>query len=653
MLEFTRRSMLRAGAAAPLMAAAQVPPERRMLSGQWDAARLTQALTRRAAWRPYPSAREREAWLKLPAELREAAIRSAEAALGQPWPALPATVFLEYRREGNRSRYEAVRSARRNRVLDLALGECFEAKGRFLDELANGLWLTCEETYWGLPAHLNLQQAGYGLPDVEEPTVDLFAADTGSLLAWTEYLLGPELESVSPLLRRRLGVEVRRRILDVCWARDDFWWMGIGPKVNRSVNNWNPWINSNWLTCSLLMEDEQRRPAAVAKILRSLDRFLDAYHPDGGCDEGPGYWGHAGGSMFECLELLHSASGGRIDFFSLPLVREIGRYIYRAHIHNDWYVNFSDASARTNIAGDLVYRFGKRIQDPAMASHGAWAVQRSGARGARSQAIARQLDAMFHFEEQMRATGAPPLVRDVWLAQTHFFAARMKEGSAAGLYLAAQGGHNAESHNHNDVGNFILYANGEPALIDVGVETYTAKTFSSQRYDIWTMQSAWHNLPTVNGVMQRAGRQYEARDCRHTTGDGAAELSMEIAAAWPKEAGLESWRRTFRLDRSAGEASVRDAVRLSRTANQVEFNLVTICEVERGAAGTLVLKGGRLGGARVQLAFDPSLAVEIEERATDDARLQPVWGSTVRRIRLLAKSVGRSGDWILKARLAA
>ena len=44
--------------------------------------------------------------------------------------------------------------------------------------------------------------------------------------------------------------------------------------------------------------------AAVHKILRSLDNFIDPYHDDGGCDEGPGYWSRAGGSLFDCLELL-------------------------------------------------------------------------------------------------------------------------------------------------------------------------------------------------------------------------------------------------------------------------------------------------------------------------------------------------------------
>ncbi|WP_092282222.1 hypothetical protein [Caldicoprobacter faecalis] len=49
-------------------------------------------------------------------------------------------------------------------------------------------------------------------------------------------------------------------------------------------------------------------------------------------------------------------------------------------------------------------------------------------------------------------------------------------------------------------------------FIDVGVETYTAKTFSSSRYEIWTMQSQYHNLPTVNGVCQQAGEQYRTID---------------------------------------------------------------------------------------------------------------------------------------------
>jgi hypothetical protein len=649
MPEFTRRTVLRAAAASPLLAAAQAPAERRMLSGDWNAARLGAALLPRGQWKPYPKASERTAWAKMPAAARKAAVSEAEATANAPWPSLPATLFLEFKRDGNRIRYEAARSDRRKRIRALALAECFEGKGRFLDALLDGLWLTCEETYWGIPAHVYLQAAGPGLPDAAEPTVDLFAADTGSLVAWVDYLLGEELGALSPLVRPRLTGEVRRRVLEPCWAREDFWWMGFDG--SRAVNNWNPWINSNWLTCALLLEeDEGRRGATVAKVLRSLDRFLDAYHPDGGCNEGPGYWGHAGGSMFECLDLFHSATGGRADFFGAPLVGEIGRYVYRAHIDENWYVNFADASAQTMMEGDLVYRFGKRIGDARLMEHGAWAVQRAPERVLAGSSIARQLEAMVHHEEEMKAKAGPALLRDVWLPQTHFFAARMKEGSADGLYLAAQGGHNAESHNHNDVGNFIVYADGAPVLIDIGVETYTAKTFSPRRYDIWAMQSAWHNLPTLNEVMQSAGRRFEARECRQAADDAGASLSMEIARAWPEAAGVESWQRRFQLDRRSGEVVVVDTASFVGAANGVEFNLVTTCNVERGAAGILRLTGA--GKRVVELHYAPALEVQVDVRTVADARLTPVWGTTIRRIRLLAGKTGRTGTWRLAVRLA-
>src|SRR5215831_13265845 len=108
-----------------------------------------------------------------------------------------------------------------------------------------------------------MQKAGTGLPDVGEPIVDLFAAETSGLLAWTAYLVGDLLAHVSPLLPERIRQEIDRRILTPCLARNDFWWMGF---TERSVNNWDPWICSNWLASALLVEpDAQRRQAAVGE----------------------------------------------------------------------------------------------------------------------------------------------------------------------------------------------------------------------------------------------------------------------------------------------------------------------------------------------------------------------------------------------------
>lgn len=622
---------------------------RNLLSGAHSSEQLKTVLRPRERWVPFPQAGDRDAWTRLPERARAAHLERGVKALSAEWQPLTAGLFLEFIRTGNRSRYESVRRSRREKLGDLVIAECIEGRRRFLDEVVNGIWLICEESYWGVPAHMSLQKAGAGLPDVAEPTVDLFAAETASLLAWTDYLLGPDLEKISPLVRERIWLEINRRILTPNLDREDFWWMGLS--AGRRVNNWNPWINSNWLTCVLLLErNEERRVQAVHKILRSLDSFLNDYPNDGGCDEGPGYWGRAGASLFDCLELLYNATKGGINLYGVPLVQEIGRYIYRVHIDDRYFVNFADASARITIPADLVYRYGRRIGDEKMSAFGALAAQQANEWGL-SESIGRQLYALFNLDEILKAQAAQPLLRDVWLPELQVMAARSKEGSTEGLYVAAKGGHNAESHNHNDVGNFIVYVNGKPALIDAGVETYTAKTFSSKRYEIWTMQSAYHNLPTINGVMQKNGREFAAANVHYSADDQSAQLSLDIAGAYPPEAGLVSWRRTIQLLRGK-ELRLVETYNLKQTPSQITLTLMTPCKVVIDPSGKIHLQPSAVApkdGVNLTIEYDAGkLTAFTEEMQIEDHRLKSVWGERLTRILLRAAHPPTTEAWTLR-----
>ena len=621
-----------------------------MLTELYPVDKIGDVLIPREQYHPFPTADEREGWEELREAVRKAHIARGEAALGKDWPSLPATLFLEYARTGNRSRYQNVRNVRRNMLCDMVVAECMEGKGRFVDGITDGVWTTCEETYWGVPAHINAQRAGVGLPDVAEPTVDLFAGETVSLLAWTLYLVGSNLDEVSPLIRERIHIESDRRVLTPCLERDDFWWMGFG---NRTVNNWNPWCNSNWLTATLLLErDQERRQAAVVKILRSLDRFVDPYPTDGGCDEGPGYWGRAGASLFDCLELLHGASDGAIDVYDRPLIQEMGRYIYRVQIADRYFVNFADAAALVSPSASLVFQYGQRIGDKKMMALGA-----EGAKGQNlfekgaGDSIGRQLPALFALEELAAVEPAQPLPRDAWFSEIQVMAARDREGSAEGLYVAAKGGHNAESHNHNDIGHFIAYAGGKPVVVDAGVEDYTAKTFSSQRYEIWTMQSAYHSLPTIGGVMQEPGKAFAARDVEYETDDGGAQLRMDIAGAYPAVAGLKSWKSVVKLNRGRN-IEVADAYELEHEA-EISLSLITPCEVALEEDGVIELKereiveGRASGNARIYYPAN-MMKVAVEEVPVEDSRLQSIWGERLFRMVLRLDEPTQEGAWKLR-----
>ncbi len=615
--------------------------------------KIEKVLVPRGQWHPWPTWSERARWESLPEPVRKDLIANGEQYLGYRWPSLPATLFLEYARNGNRSRYEHECFARRNALTDLIVAECVEGKGRFLDDIVNGVWAICEESFWGVPAHVGAQKAGSGLPDSAEPIVDLFAAETGESLAWTYYLLSERLDRVSPLICPRIRHEIDRRILTPCLERDDFGWMGF---AGGRVNNWNPWCNSNWLACALLVEaDEARRIKAVAKIVRSLDHFFDAYADDGGCDEGPGYWGRAPASLLDCLELLHSVSKGAIDVYDRPLVKEMGRYIYRVHIADDYFVNFADASAKVRPDGELVYRYGKRIADDRLAAFGAYlhAMDRgegSGFLGKGGYSVGRYLAEIFNDVELRAAQAKPPLVRDAWLDGIQVMTARCAEGTTKGFFVAAKGGHNAESHNHNDVGNFIVYRDGRPILIDAGVETYSRKTFSGQRYEIWTMQSGYHNLPTIDGVTQSPGRQFAAREVRYEANDDYAQLQLDIAGAYPKQANVKSWVRTIRLNRGK-HIGIAEDYTLAKPAQEITLTLLTPCQVEVRQAGQLLLRAADGAEPRpaVQVWFDGGkLKPVLETIPVEDGRLRSVWPERLTRILLKAQTPALQDTWAVR-----
>ncbi len=621
-----------------------------LLSGSYTQQDVANALLTAEEWHHRPTSSERDAWDSLSEILRKGIVTKGESLLNCEWPSLPATVFLEYVRNGNRVNFQELSFERRHMLGSLVLAECMENKGRFLDDIANGIWAICEETYWGVPAHVGFQKWGKNLPDVTEPTVDLFAAQTGSILAWTYYLLKDKLDTVSPLINERLEYEIERRIIDVCLEREDFWWMGLNKE--RIVNNWNPWICSNWLTCVLLVEkDQEKRVASVYKIMRCLDEFTNPYPKDGGCDEGPKYWGHAGGSLYDNLELLYSATNGKIDISDQPLIQEIGRYIYRVYIDNGYFINFADAPAKFGGHPFITYRYGKAIGDEIMQSFAAYHFHKTYSDNKPvsfpGMWLGRSLASIFNWKElnETKPIFTPDL--GYWFYDLQVLTARSQAGTSKGLYLAAKGGHNKESHNHNDVGNFLVYSDGYPAVIDVGVETYTKKTFSEQRYEIWTMQSAYHNLPTINGVMQKNGRQFESTDVQYKSNKKQVQFELNLAKAYPKDAGVQSWKRQITFNRNK-DITLVDQYNLEKSEKPLQYTLMTWAEPVIDKKGTLRIKlADRTDNAArdVLITYDNnSLSIDIESIETNDVQLKSVWQDKVYRILFTEKSLKSKGE---------
>lgn len=574
----------------------------------------------------------------LPGQVREFAIKRAEAYLNTSWPSLPAALYMDFARTGTRNRYEQPYMTRRRMLKDLAVAEWLEGKGRFTDDLINGIWCICEETSWILPAHKYLTRTKKEpVADISEPVIDLFAGETGALLAWVLHLLEGPLAAVSPLIAARIRHELQERIIGPYLARHDFWWML--EEQAEQINNWAPWCTSNCLAVALLHEPEPaRRAEAVRKAMQTLDVYLEHHPRDGGCDEGSGYWFRAGGSLLDALEHLYAASGGQIHVYDQPLIQEIGTFMQKAYIAGDYFVNFADGPARSQGASVCLYHYGRRIGASGLAALGQHFHRLSVEQGQLLDGgvIFRELLELACYEELLQTEEAQLrdiYLRDAWLPDLQVMTARETAGDWRGLYVAAKGGHNNENHNHNDVGQFLIYAGGKPLVVDPGVGVYTAQTFSDRRYDIWTMQSSYHNLPEINGCQQQAGRQYEARDCHCQAEAGQASFALELAGAYPREAGLKEWRRTITLrrERHPGTVTVEEKVALTEETAAIRLHWITACLPVAADDGSIRLIDNSRELAR--LAVDgPPLDWRVEKLELNDERLRGIWGDCLYRL---------------------
>ncbi|MFW5754717.1 MAG: heparinase II/III domain-containing protein, partial [Marinilabiliaceae bacterium] len=560
----------------------------------------------------------------------------------------PATSYLEFLRTGERS--GGGRGINRKKLKLFMLAELFENEGEFLDGIANGIWAICDESSWVSPAHLYLQEAGPGLPDVEEPVVDLSVGSTVNLLSWVEYFFGEKLDSVSPLIRDRLYLEVNQRVLEPCLKRDDFWWMGKGKNFTGLINNWTPWIASNWLMANLIFEkEESRRAEATWKSLGIVDKFINSYPDDGACDEGPGYWFHAGGKLFDFLEVLHNVSKGEINVYDEPIVREMGRYLYRVHIADDKFVNFADASSKIHAVYrnyETLFKYGERINDPVLMAFGAdFAGERDAAQVFSSKgSVFRALRLLLLHEKIASFSGAAPYPADHFFSGREVFISRDKAGATEGFFVAAKGGHNDESHNHNDVGNFIVYYDGSPVIIDAGVGRYTAKTFSDQRYEIWTMQSQYHNCPTINGVMQPFGRNYKAKDVGYSSKENEINFNLGLEKAYPDTAHVGSWKRTIRHLKGE-EIHITDQFKLTKQTDTTFVPLILNKKPEILDNKDVVLNVTGNNSTRLLLTFNAtSFDPVVEKIDIEDSRLKNAWGESLYRLKLVYTKKLRSGE---------
>ena len=611
--------------------------ERNLLEKKISPDELKSILVMDQKWVPYPAYTDRAGWDRFLGDNKNGFIRLGENMLNYQWQVVKASDYIEFEKSGSREIMQKPFNENNQAMSSLIMAELAEGKGRFIDQIINGAYYYCEMTSWALSAHLSAQISGRSLPDYKEDIIDLTAGEVGAMLSYTYFFFQKEFDKVNPVISERLRHELQKRILDTYMNIDRFWWMAFDLKPGGMVNNWNPWCNFNVLQCFFLLENDNDKLAkAVYRTMLSVDKFINYTHSDGACEEGPSYWGHAAGKMYDYLQLLSDGTAGKLSIFNEPMIKNMGEYISRSYVGNGWVVNFADASAKGGDNAPLIYRYGKAVNSQEMISFAAYL------NSDRNRMNLRLGTDLFHglqtllynneFSEIKPGHSTPAYT---WYPETEFCYIK----NNAGFFLASKGGYNDESHNHNDAGTFSLYLNTIPVFIDAGVGTYVRQTFSNERYTIWTMQSNYHNIPMINGIAQSPGKNFKATNVAFDP--KKSTFSLNLATAYPKEACVNKWIRSYNL--KTDKLVINDSFSLTETKKNNQINFLTWGKVDISIPGKVIVE---VQGEKVTLSYDKNtFTVDLQTITLDDSRLSNVWGKEIYRVSLNAGKMVLSGNY--------
>jgi hypothetical protein len=489
-----------------------------------------------------------EIFLSLDKDVKERMIAQGETWFDKELPRLPMSLYLEYERNGNRINFEEKYFLRRGALVQTVCAELCENKGRFLPLITDICYEICNETVWWVPAHNKYEDTvTKPRPDTTRPVLALFSAETGAILtavtfALQDKLSGELLDTVYAKIKNRVYYPYENVFL---------FWKGV---EGRQLNNWGPWCTQSVLISYFLQEKFHENRNSKTTLLTvmhqaswTLDYFISRYGIDGGCDEGPGYFHHAGLCYYVCLLVLNSVTGGAYNgVLEQPKIKNVIKYIWDLNMEGDFYANFGDGGANL-VSKDLIkYSFARDTKNEPMTRSFArtWL-----ARNIDEQYALRPIDRKTMFDTILTCKLAKE-VKSLDLGDTTGEERHNASYPSIGRYVlrnngkvvAIAAGSNNESHNHNDCGSFIYTVGHDQIFIDVGAELYTKQTFSKDRYKIWTMQSFYHNLSNFGNNMQMAGEQYRAK-VEEVTDD---HITMELRDAYEMK-DLASYKRAITL----------------------------------------------------------------------------------------------------------
>ena len=389
--------------------------------------------------------------------------------------------------------------------------------------LLESVWAYLNDYTWAPLGHYTEYYYGKTPKDFDFGLIDIFAASASLALAEIKSLFSDRFPK---LLIDRITYEIRRRTIEPYQSRKFFW--------ESHNNNWTA-VCAGAVGSVLMYEDPKAFFENQERLHSAMECYLASYKDDGMCVEGVGYWSFGFGFFATYALLEREITKSEVDWFARPKVKEISKFIGKMFLQKNVMATYSDTGIDSKYSVSLPHMlrsvYGDEIEKLPI-EHGIIVYDNT------------------HFNFALRSfiyysqdNNAAEMATDVTYSVPNscYFTKRTSKYG-----FTVKGGNNGESHNHIDVGSFILARNNKQIIADIGAGPYLPGYHTEKRYTFFNPSAYAHSIPLFDGV----GEDSIARDDVFVNYDKENNRAyFEFAQAFGMDF-LKSAKREFSFEES-------------------------------------------------------------------------------------------------------
>jgi hypothetical protein len=269
-----------------------------------------------------------------------------------------------------------------------------------------------------------------------------------------------------------------------------------GKGFPRNTNNWNQVCNGGLTVGALAIADQQ--PEIARKVIEaaraSLPRAMKQFEPDGGCDEGPGYWAYATHYIVYYLSALETALGTDLGFKQSSGLAETGMFRMHTLGRTGRTFNYADAGDKVGGASNMFW-LARAFNRPVYAAHERMAVKDFKA--------ALEPFHLMWFNPAGSEKDIAALPTSARYERIDVAVMRSGWNDSDAAFVGFKGGSNAASHAHLDLGSFVYEADGVRWALDLGPDDYNLPAyFGAKRWSYYRLKTESHNTLMLDGQNQ-------------------------------------------------------------------------------------------------------------------------------------------------------